>query len=590
MDAVLGTAGHIDHGKTSLIAALTGINCDRLAEEKRRGITIELGFAWLDLPDGRRLGIVDVPGHERFVKNMVAGAAGIDCVLLVIAADEGVMPQTREHLEICQLLGIKAGIVALTKIDMVDRDWLEMVREDVAAALKGTFLEGAPMLEVSSATGEGIPGLRAAVYDLVSSLDQRKGSDILRLPIDRVFTLKGHGTVVTGTLVSGECGQGEDVCVMPSGKKARARSLQVHGNAVSHAHPGQRCAINLQGLEVSDIGRGDIVSQPDALFPSERWLVRLSCLASSPLPIRQRMETHFHHGSAECAARVVLLDCEELQPGESALAELRFEQPMVGIFGDRCVLRAHSPLRTIAGAVLLDPLPEILRRRDAVFAQKLASLGELANLAEMRAPEPVRLVGLALALRPLPGANLAQLAVLTGLARPEIATALAQLLKEGHAVCWNPETGAWVARSQFDASIECCRRRADELHRREPLKTRFAQGAFCAGWGDGLPPKYIQKVIDEAARLGLLEQTASGLRLAGRTAELSETQRRILGRMEKAYGAENMSPPALKEFCEAERLEMKLVLAVAGHLCDTGKLVKIQEGFYYHADALAKIR
>ena len=273
MALILGTAGHIDHGKTSLVRALTGIDCDRLEEEKRRGITIELGFAWVPMPGGERLGIVDVPGHERFVKNMVAGAAGVDFVMLVIAADEGVMPQTREHLEICSLLGIRHGFVALTKVDMVDADWLELAQEDVRTFLQGTFLEGAPIFPVSSSTGQGIPALREHILACASSLPPRHGSDIFRLPVDRVFTLKGHGTVITGTVISGAVSEGDELCFMPGALPTRARSLQRHGSSVEMVRAGERCAVNVQGLEVTDIHRGNTLCRPDTLFPSRRWLV-----------------------------------------------------------------------------------------------------------------------------------------------------------------------------------------------------------------------------------------------------------------------------------------------------------------------------
>ena len=304
MSVVMGTAGHIDHGKTSLVRALTGIDCDRLEEEKRRGITIELGFAWAVMPDGERLGIVDVPGHERFVKNMVAGASGVDFVMLVIAADEGVMPQTREHLEICSLLGIRRGFVALTKIDMVDADWLALVTEDVRQFVAGSFLEGAPIFPVSASTGEGLDALKKYIFDSVKKMPTRDSSDIFRLPVDRVFTLKGHGTVVTGTVASGAVEAGEEVCIQPQGTLSRARSLQCHGDPAEVVRTGRRCAMNVQGVEVDDIHRGDVVCRPGTLFPSRRWLVRLSSLGSAPRPLRQRTEVHFHHGTRECAARV----------------------------------------------------------------------------------------------------------------------------------------------------------------------------------------------------------------------------------------------------------------------------------------------
>ena len=360
----MGTAGHIDHGKTSLVRALTGIDCDRLDEEKRRGITIELGFAFFPLPNGERMGVVDVPGHERFVRNMVAGAAGIDFVLLVIAADEGVMPQTREHLEICSLLGIRHGMVALTKIDMVDPELLELAREDVSAFLQGTFLESAPVFPVSSQTGEGLDALRNAIYEQNTILAPKRRSDLFRLPVDRVFTLKGHGTVVTGTLISGSAKVGDEVELLPGQRASRIRSIQTHGADVTEAAPGHRTSLNLHGLEVTDIERGDVVALPGSLFPATRWLVSLTCLSSSPRALRHRAEIHFHHGAKEVPARLYFYDRERLAPGETALVEVRFSTPLAGVFGDRCVIRAFSPLRTVAGGEALIPLDSAPRRRD----------------------------------------------------------------------------------------------------------------------------------------------------------------------------------------------------------------------------------
>lgn len=599
MDAILGTAGHIDHGKTSLVRALTGINCDRLDEEKRRGITIDLGFAWLDLPDGRRLGIIDVPGHERFVKTMVAGAAGIDCMLLVIAADEGVMPQTREHLDICSLLGVRSGIVALTKIDMVDADWLQMVSDDVRENLRGTFLEGAPILPVSSATGQGLDELRSAVFDLVGSLKENSGTDILRLPVDRVFTLKGFGTVVTGTLVSGSCRQGEDICILPTGKNARVRSIQVHGNSVEEGRRGQRCALNLQGVEVEDIQRGDIIARPDTLFPSRRWIVELACLPNAPHPLRQRMEIHFHHGSKECSAKLIFKDRNELKPGERAITEIHLAQPIAGIFGDHCVMRAHSPLRTIAGGTLIDPLPPILRARDPLFTQKFKALEDLTKLAEQKdkarsATKAQELTALALSLCDMPGTDEKRLAVLTGLPANSLEAALKKLAEKGQVICWDASSKSWVDKNVFEASLENALKRIAELHEREPLKGFFAQNALCAGWGDNLPSRYTQKVLERGVKRGLLKEEGNGLKLASWEIKPDADQSAIMGRLVEMYEKNGLTPPTLKEAQEHLATDQKQILSILAHLCENGKLVRIQEGLYYNKavldDIMRKIR
>ncbi|MDY0042996.1 MAG: selenocysteine-specific translation elongation factor, partial [Desulforhabdus sp.] len=355
---ILGTAGHIDHGKTSLIRALTGIDTDRLKEEKLRGITIELGFAYADLPNGERLGIVDVPGHERFVRHMVAGATGIDLVALIVAADEGVMPQTREHMEICQLLRVKKGLVALTKIDLVeDPEWIDMVKEDVAEFLMGTFLENAPIVPVSAATGEGLDQFREELSRLVSEVEPRGSDGPFRLSVDRVFSMRGFGTVVTGTSISGRLRVGEPVVVYPSGHKAKVRGVQVHNDEVQEILPGQRTAINLQSTERALIQRGNVVATPGALVPSHLLDVHLELLSSSPRALKNRAKIRFHTGTAEHLATIVLLDNEELKPGEKAFAQIRLDEPIAVLRADRYVVRSYSPVMTIGGGTILHPMP-----------------------------------------------------------------------------------------------------------------------------------------------------------------------------------------------------------------------------------------
>ncbi|MBS3731595.1 MAG: selenocysteine-specific translation elongation factor, partial [Desulfobacterales bacterium] len=314
---ILGTAGHIDHGKSRFIEALTGVDPDRLKEEKQRGITIELGFASFTLPDGRLMGIVDVPGHEKFVKNMVAGAAGIDIVAMVIAADEGVMPQTREHLEICTLLGISRGLVVLTKTDLVDAELLELAREDIRDFVRGTFLEEAPILPVSAVTGQGLGNFAGIAAELTADLPRRYRSGFFRLPVDRIFSMKGFGAVVTGTLISGEVKTGETVAVYPSGKKAKVRGLQVHGKSVERSAAGTRTALNFQGIEKEDIVRGDVVSHPGALIPSYMLDVHFQYLASADKALKNRARVRVHAGTNEVMGRVILLDRDALEPGES---------------------------------------------------------------------------------------------------------------------------------------------------------------------------------------------------------------------------------------------------------------------------------
>jgi selenocysteine-specific elongation factor len=371
---ILGTAGHIDHGKTSLIKAMTGIDTDRLKEEKERGITIELGFASLDLPSGQHLGIVDVPGHEKFVKNMVAGATGIDIVVMVIAADEGVMPQTREHLEICTLLGVQFGMVALTKIDLVDEEWLELALDDVHEFVQGTFLENAPIAPVSSANGQGMPEFVKTLDELSQQIPDRTSSGLFRLPIDRVFTMKGFGTVITGTLISGRVKVGDTIMIYPSGINSKVRGIQVHNNSVTEAEAGMRTAINFQGLEKTSIQRGEVLAGPQTLKSNYMVDISLHFLSSNAKPIRNRTLVRFHTGTSEVLGNLILLDREELSPGENAVAQLRLNHPVALVKEDRFVIRSYSPIRTIGGGEIINPIPQKHKRMKSTIIEGLQNL------------------------------------------------------------------------------------------------------------------------------------------------------------------------------------------------------------------------
>ncbi len=352
---IIGTAGHIDHGKTTLIKRLTGIETDRLEEEKRRGITIDLGFAFFDLPSGKRAGIVDVPGHERFIKNMLAGVSGIDLVLLVIAADEGVMPQTQEHLDILNLLEVKNGIVVLTKADLVEPDWLEMVKQEVGEKLKGTFLEKAPMIPVSAVSGLGMDALIKEIDKMVETVPSKRVQDAARLPVDRVFTMTGFGTVVTGTLTEGILQEGQVLTLFPSGQEAKIRKLQVHSQDVQTAYAGQRVAVNLANLKTTEVHRGDVLAAPNSLKTSHMIDVELNVLKSYKRELANWTRLRLYQGTKEVLCRLVLLDREVVKPGETCFAQLRLEEAVGFKYGDRFVLRFYSPLETLGGGHVLDP-------------------------------------------------------------------------------------------------------------------------------------------------------------------------------------------------------------------------------------------
>ncbi len=362
-NVIVGTAGHVDHGKTCLIRALTGTDTDRLKEEKKRGITIELGFA--NMPNDRDLniGIIDVPGHEKFVKNMLAGIGGIDLVLLVVAADEGIMPQTIEHFEIIKMLGIKKGIVVITKVDTVDNEWLEMVREDIREHIRGTFLEDAPILGVSSYTGQNIPELKALICDLVSiGSERRENPSLLRIPIDRVFTVDGFGTVITGTLIEGAISLGDEVDIYPEGKRAKVRNLQVHGNMVETAYAGQRTAVNLTGIKKEELERGFVIASKGSLTPTMILDVRVDMFNDSKRSLINGSRLHLYYGASEVLCKAVLLDKDTLESGESGYAQLRLEENAALKKGDRFIIRFYSPLETIGGGIVLDSNPPKRKR------------------------------------------------------------------------------------------------------------------------------------------------------------------------------------------------------------------------------------
>ena len=376
---ILGTAGHIDHGKSSLVKALTGTDPDRLKEEKERGITIDLGFANLSYPDEKLIvGIVDVPGHERLIKNMLAGAGGIDILLLVIAADEGIMPQSREHLAICELLKIKTGLVVITKADLVDYDWLELVTEDARKFVQGTFLENAEIVPVSAKSGINLDLLKQKIAGLAASVKPKLVNGIFRLPIDRVFTLKGFGTVVTGTALSGTIGLDEPVEILPSGIRSRVRGLQTHGSGVERACAGQRIGLNLQGVERELLTRGDVVVTPDRFSPTFAIDARLDMLSDAPA-VKSRSRVHFYCGTSETVARIILYGGEEIKAGESCFCQLRLENPVVSLSGDRYIIRRFSPLETIGGGEILDPHPVRRKKKMGTEDLELFEKGSLAD-------------------------------------------------------------------------------------------------------------------------------------------------------------------------------------------------------------------
>jgi selenocysteine-specific elongation factor len=577
---IVGTAGHIDHGKTTLVRALTGIDTDRLKEEKERGITIELGFAHLDLPGLPPVGIVDVPGHEKFVHHMVAGAAGVDLVLLVIAADEGVMPQTREHLDICRLLGVKQGIVVLTKADLVDADWLELVTQDVAAYLAGSFLEGAPLLPVSSTTGQGIPELRAAIADALRRVPPRAASGIPRLPIDRVFTMKGFGTVVTGTLIAGRLRVGDAVEVLPERVESRIRGIQVYGAAVETATAGQRTAINLQGVEKSAIARGAVLSLPGLLEPTFLMDAKLACLASAARPLANRTRVRLHLGTSEILARVILLGRAELGPGEEAMVQLRLESPGVALPRDRFVIRGYSPVVTLGGGELVDTRPAKHRQFNPAA---------LEHVAIMAGADPARSVPLLVRETGLAGAARDELARRLNVDAGTMHNHLAALVKQGALLEVPGAPPLWVHREPADAFDERALGLLRDFHAAEPLKAGWPKEELKSKF-PAAAPRVFGALLERLAKRGKVAVEHDLVRLATHRVQLRVDQQQVRAGVEEIFRRAGLQTPTLDAVGQELRLDAKALREAVGLLLAEKRLVKITEEILMHEEHVAALR
>jgi len=576
---VLGTAGHIDHGKTTLVKALTGIETDRLKEEKARGITIELGFAHLDLPSGQRLGIVDVPGHEKFVKNMVAGAAGIDLVVLVIAADEGVMPQTREHLDICRLLGVKHGLVALTKADMVDEDWLDLVTEDVAEYLSGTFLEDAPIIPVSSVKGDGLPELIAAMDELARRLEEQPASGPFRLPVDRVFTMKGFGTVITGTAIGGKVEVGQELMIYPQRLTSKVRGLQVHNQEEQSARRGQRTAVNLQGLDKENIVRGNVLATPGSLVPS-LWLdLQIKVLDGALRPIKHRAPIRFHAGSVEIMGRVHTLDRDELKPGDDTFCQVRLDEPVAVMAGDRYVLRSYSPVHTIAGGAIMHPHPGRHKRgRPEIIADlKTLSTGQAVDKVAVMA----RLAGER-------GVTVGELVRLVALSPKELDGLVNQMLSKQELVRFDKEGGRLIADKVQAELMQKALELVAQFHHQQPLKPGMPREELKQRLGRNLEAKLFAHILGKLTGGDELVAEKDLLRLPQHKVRLAEEDAKLRKHIEQAYMDGGLAPPNLKDVIAGE--DPKQAKQVLGVLVNEGVLTRIKDDIYYHTPALHEIQ
>lgn len=535
-NVVIGTAGHVDHGKTLLIKALTGIDTDRLKEEKKRGITIELGFAFIDFDNGERAGIVDVPGHEKFIKNMLAGAGGIDLAMLVVAADEGFMPQTVEHLGILTLLGIKTGLVVITKCDMVEPDWVDMVKDDVAEHVRGTFLEGAPVMAVSAYTGQGIAELRDLLKGMAAEAGAKNTRSPFRIPVDRVFSVEGFGTVITGTLIEGQVTEGDEVTLYPSELPTRIRNLQVHGHDVEHAYAGQRVAVNLAGLRKTQVNRGDVVAKPASMKNSLMLDTRLQALPESGRVIKTGMQVHLYHGARTLLCKVVLLDREELVPGDSCYAQLRLTEPLAAKMGDRFVIRFYSPLETIGGGEILDANPQRHKRGDR---------GALAALEVRESGSDAGLVLQALEKGCVAFESWQAVAKTLDLPAETLDNALAELAERGEIVEYLP--GRYLTRKILEAYGAKADALLSQYHTQYPLLVGMRREEARQKLFGKLDPASGDAVLALLEQDGCFVLANQRLARPGFSPSYSPKQKKILEQLETAYREGGLTPPDLDE-------------------------------------------
>jgi selenocysteine-specific elongation factor len=567
---IVGLAGHIDHGKTALVKALTGIDADRLKEEKRRGITIDLGFAHLQLSPNLRLGFVDVPGHERFVKNMLAGAGGFDLVLFVVAADESIKPQTREHFDICRLLEIPRGIVVLTKCDLVDEDMIALVKLEMEELVAGSFLEGAPMVAVSSAAGAGLDTLRLEMARVAASVPPRNAAGHFRLPIDRVFSVKGFGAVVTGTLISGAVEKEREVEVYPSGQRLRVRGVEVHGDRTGRATAGQRTALNLAGGGTADLARGDVLSEPAQFHPVRHLDCRLHLLPSAK-PLKHRAPVHFHSGTAEIEAEVRLFGGTVLKPGTTAYARLVLREAALLLPGDRFIIRRFSPVTTIGGGVVIDIGERRYRKTDDIAAR----------LDVLSSPDAAARIAL-LVRESRYGAPLSELVARTGLTANEIAAAAgkAQLIVV-------PQPDSWhIDRAWFQAARVRLVQAIRDFHRASPLQPGMTRQDLRSAVLPDSPPFLLDALLAAAREIAVEGETA---RLTTHRVALKEDEEQARGAIERAFETAGLAAPAVFEVLAQSGVEAARARTLLQQLLHERRLVRIGADLVFHQSAIAKL-
>lgn len=577
---ILGTAGHIDHGKTSLVKALTGIETDRLKEEKERGITIELGFASLDLPNGQHIGIVDMPGHEKFVKNMVAGSSGIDVVVMVIAADEGVMPQTREHMEICSLMGIQHGMIAMTKTDMVDEDLLEMALDDIHEFTENTFLEDKPIVPVSSITGEGLDEFTQTLEEICSALPARKFSSIFRLPVDRVFSMKGFGTVITGTLTSGKINVGDDIMVFPKKITSKVRGIQVHSESVQEADAGTRTAINFQGLDKASVLRGDILSTPDDLVESYMVDGQFQYLNSNAKPLKNRTRIRFHTGTSEILGYLILLDRKELLPGEEACVQFRLEAPVCCIKDDRYVVRSYSPVKTIGGGTILNPVSQ----KHKLFDQQV-----IDGLDKLSSGDMEETVLFFLSLKNHQGLSFSQMRVMTNIPDKKLSATLQKLLARQEIVLTDKEQQLYVHGSVFEDFKEKVLAQLAAYHEKNPLKEGMPTQELKSKFQYVEDPKFFNNLFTRLTKENQILLDKNIIKLTDHKVALAVDMEDVKKKILAIYNKSKLTPPFFRTVCQDLDLDKKTGTDVLYMLLNEKTLIKTKDDLYFDPKTIAEL-
>ncbi|PHR28984.1 MAG: selenocysteine-specific translation elongation factor [Desulfotalea sp.] len=582
-EIVLGTAGHVDHGKTSFIRALTGFETDRLKEEKRRGITIELGFAYLDLECGHRVGIVDVPGHEKFVKTMVSGVSGIDILAFIVAADEGIMPQTVEHFEICRLMGVRQGIIIVTKKDLVDPEWLDMVNEEIQDFCSGSFLEDATLINVSSTTGDGIDLVRDEIDRLVKAHNFHEAFGPFRLSADRIFAIKGFGAVVTGTSISGRTSVGEDLRIYPTDRVAKIRGIQVHSAAVDQVEAGHRTAINLQGVSKSEIERGMVLAPDNTLSASYMLDCQFFYLASNIKPLKHRARVRVHLGTAEVIARISLLDRDELQPGDEVPIQLLLEEKAVVWPGDRYVIRSYSPVATIGGGAVLGNVSSRKRKRllprDRKYNQDMYVTlrdGSIEDKALFYLKESREL-----------GLTAGELGIRLGLFGKHLKKALQDPISTKKMVVVDSASQRYVIVEIADDIKNLFVEYLKEYHRTNPLQQGLVKEELRTRLGREIDQKVYNYCMHDLIRKGVVVQEESVVRMAGHEVALKADEQQLRKDLDIWFGTRGLSTPTIKETMEHfEEYPVKLVKEVIGLDIRDGKIIKVSESLYYSKEIL----